>query len=113
VGHWGVKSYEVDEASDALDAAFERVHGTEYEDLMDDRSPWTIDQVHEKLANPETLAAAVAALGAEFGDDPEAWDEVARLAFAGVVVRVARPGDRVAGGGNHRVGGGDQAPAEA
>ena len=27
MGHWGVKSYEHDEAADALDAGFDRVHG--------------------------------------------------------------------------------------
>ncbi len=27
VGHWGVKSYEIDEADEALDSAFEQVHG--------------------------------------------------------------------------------------
>jgi hypothetical protein len=92
VGHWGVKSYEVDEAADALDAGFDRVHGAAYDELMDDRNPLTVDQVQQKLANAETLAAAVAALGEEFGDDFEAWDEVGRLAFAGVVVRHAELG---------------------
>ena len=27
MGHWGVKSYEHDEAADAMDAAFDRVYG--------------------------------------------------------------------------------------
>jgi hypothetical protein len=27
MGYWGVKSYENDEAADALDAGFDRVHG--------------------------------------------------------------------------------------
>jgi hypothetical protein len=87
-----VKSYEVDEAADALDAAFERVHGALYEQLMDDRNPMTVDQIHKKLADAATLVAAVEALGDEFGDDVEAWYEIERLAFAGVVVRHAELG---------------------
>lgn len=89
MGHWGVKSYENDAAHDALDAGFERVHGSVYNDLMDDRNPLTVEQVQETLAGPETLAAAIEALRGEFGEDPEAWDEVARLAYAGIVVRHA------------------------
>ena len=27
MGHWGVKSFENDDAADALDAGFDRVHG--------------------------------------------------------------------------------------
>ncbi|MDB5350763.1 MAG: hypothetical protein JWN86_2010 [Planctomycetota bacterium] len=87
MGYWGVKSYENDDAGDALDAGFDRVHGSAYEDLMDDRNAMTVDQVHKKLANPDTLAASLAWLGDEFGDDQETWDEIARLAFVGVVVR--------------------------
>ncbi len=41
MGHWGVKSYEHDDAADALDAGFDRVHGAQYEELMDDRNPLT------------------------------------------------------------------------
>jgi hypothetical protein len=92
MGHWGVKSYEHDDAADALDAALARVHGAVYDDLMDDRNPLTPDQVHKQLAGPETLAAAVAVLQEAFGDDVEAWDEVDRLAFVGVVVRHAELG---------------------
>ena len=62
MGHWGVKSYENDDAADALDAGFERVHGAVYDELMDDRNPLTFDQVQQQLADAETLAAAVAAL---------------------------------------------------
>ena len=87
MGHWGVRSYENDDAGDAIDAGFDRVYGVVYEDLMDDRNPMTVDQVHKKLANSETLAAAIGWLKEEFGDDLEAWDEIARLAFAGVLVR--------------------------
>jgi len=82
VGQWGVKSYEGDDAADALEAAFDRVHGAAYDDLMDDRNPITFDQVQQQLANPETLAAALGALEAEFGTDLDAWDEDERLAFA-------------------------------
>lgn len=94
MGHWGVKSYENDEAADALDAGLEEVHGAAYDALMDDRNPLTFDQVQAQLANPATLAAAVAALTEAVGpgvplDD---WDERARLAFAGVVVRHAEFG---------------------
>jgi hypothetical protein len=87
MGHWGVCSYENDDAGDALDAAFDRVHGSAYDDMMDDRDPMTVDQIHKKLASSQTLAAAVAWLSEEFGDDLETWDEIARLAFVGVVVR--------------------------
>ncbi|AGA25057.1 hypothetical protein [Singulisphaera acidiphila] len=89
MGHWGVKSFENDDASDALEAGFEEVHGAVYDDLMDDRSPLTFDQVQQKLANLETLTAALAALVETVGKPFEEWDEVERLAFAGVVVRHA------------------------
>ena len=89
MGHWGVRSFENDHAADALDAGFDRVHGKAYDDLMDDRNPMTVDQVHKELAGPETLSAAIGWLIEEFGDDLDAWDEVARLAYAGVVVRHA------------------------
>lgn len=91
MGHWGVKSYEVDEASDALDAAFDRVHGVLYDELMDDRNPMTVDQIHKRLANKETLDAAINALRAEFGKEAT-WDETARLGYCGVVVRHAELG---------------------
>lgn len=86
MGHWGVKSYENDDAGDALDSAFDRVHGEVYDDLMDDRNPMTVEQIHKKLANPATLAASVDWLKAECGDDFKNWDDTAKLAFAGVVV---------------------------
>ncbi|CAN5910061.1 hypothetical protein BH23PLA1_BH23PLA1_42820 [soil metagenome] len=92
MGHWGVRSYEVDEAADALDLAFARVCGDAYEDLMDDRNPLTYEQVQERLASSETLVAALDVLREEFGNDPESWDEVGRLAFCGVVVRHAELG---------------------
>lgn len=89
MGHWGVKSYENDEVHDALDAGFARVHGAVYDDLMDDRNPLTLEEVQEKLAGPETLAAALQALHAEYGENTEAWDEVVRLAYGGIVIRHA------------------------
>ena len=72
MGHWGVRSYENDDADFAIDAGMDRVHGAAYEDLMDDGNPLTIDQVHRKLANPATLEAAVGHLVAEV-DAP--WDD--------------------------------------
>src|SRR3954454_9743461 len=92
MGHWGVRSYENDDAADALDAGFDRVHGATYEALMDDRNPTPFEQVQRQLPGPGTLAAAVAVL-VESVDRPfEEWDEVERLAFAGVVVRHAELG---------------------
>jgi hypothetical protein len=92
MGHWGVKSFENDDAADALDAGFDRVHGSVYDDMMDDRSPLTFDQVQKKLANAATLAAALAALGEMIEKPIEEWDDVERLAFAGLVVRHAEFG---------------------
>jgi hypothetical protein len=92
MGHWGVKSFENDDASDALEAGFDRVHGTAYDELMDDRCPLTYDQVHQKFADPASLAAALEALSEVIDRPYEEWDEVERLAFAGVVVRHAEFG---------------------
>ncbi len=92
MGQWGVHSYENDEADFALDAGFDRVHGAAYEELMDDRNPLTVDQIQQKLANPETLAAAVAAYLEENDDPWRDWDEAGRLGFAGVIVRHAELG---------------------
>ena len=60
--HWGVKSYENDDADDALDAGFDRVHGELYDELMDDRNPLTYEQVQQKLADARTLEASIEAL---------------------------------------------------
>ena len=94
MGHWGVKSYENDGAADAIDAGMERVHGGAYDALMDDRNPLGFDQAQQRLANAETLAAAVESLREEVGPDVgwDDWDEEERLAFAGVVVRHAEFG---------------------
>jgi hypothetical protein len=92
MGYWGVRSYENDEAADALDAAFERVHGDVYDDLMDDRNPLTPEQIQLKLASLETLAAAIEVCRETFGPNWEEWDEVDRLGFVGVVVRHAELG---------------------
>src|SRR4051812_47634149 len=92
MGHWGVKSFENDAAADALDAGFDRVHGSSYDDLMDDRNPLTFDQVQQRLAGPETLAEALGALHEAVGRPLEQWDELERLAYAGVVVRHAEFG---------------------
>jgi hypothetical protein len=92
VGHWGVRSYDCDEAADALDAAFEQVHGARYEELMDDRNPMSFDQIQASLASEQTLVAALAAHASEAGADPAAWDEEEHLGFAGIVVRHAESG---------------------
>lgn len=94
MGCWGVNSYENDDAADAIDAAFERVHGDAYDALMDDRSALSFDQVQQKLANSATLAAAVEALRQAVGPDRpfDDWDETERLAFAGIVIRHAEFG---------------------
>ena len=92
MGHWGVRSDENDEAADALDAGFDAVHGSAYDDLMDDGNPMTIDQIHRQLANPETLAAALRSVRETIGLPEADWDEVERLGFAGVVVRHAELG---------------------
>jgi hypothetical protein len=94
MGHWGVKSYEHDEAAGALDAGFDRVHGAVYEELMDDRNPLSFEQVQQKLADPRTLDASIDALRETLGDEggPETWDELARLALVGIVVRYAELG---------------------
>lgn len=92
MGHWGVKSYENDDASDALEAGFDRVHGAAYDDLMDDRCPLSYDQVHQKFADAATLAAAVEALYEAIDRPYDDWDEVERLAYVGVVVRHAEFG---------------------
>jgi hypothetical protein len=96
MGYWGVKSYENDDADDALDAAFEEIHGCLYDELMDDRNPLSFDQVQQRLADGRTLTAAVAILeemvGATLANDCPAWDEAARLALGGIVVRHAEFG---------------------
>jgi hypothetical protein len=91
MGHWGVKSYENDEANDALDAGFDRVHGERYDELMDDRNPLMFEQVQQRLADPRTFEASIDALWDSVGREnaPETWDDVARLALAGIVVRYA------------------------
>jgi hypothetical protein len=92
MGSWGVRSYENDEAADALDRGFERVHGDAYDELMDDRNPLTPEQIEAKLASPETLAAGVEACRESVGLPWDEWDEVDRLGFVGVVVRHAELG---------------------
>lgn len=94
MGCWGVKSYENDEAADALDAGFDRARGPLYEELMDDRNPLTFEQVQQKLANSQTLEAAISALRESLGaeTEPDSWDEVGRLALVGIVVRHAELG---------------------
>ena len=96
MGYWGVKSYENDDAGDALDAGFEQVHGEVYEELMDDSNPLSTDEVQRRLADDRTLVESIKALEemmlARVDGDPEAWDDDGRLALAGVVVRHAEFG---------------------
>ena len=94
MGHWGVKSYENDDADFAIDAGMEKVHEDAYEALMDDRNALSFDDAQKKLANPETLAAAVESLRQEYGNDRpfDDWDETERLGFSGVIVRHAEFG---------------------
>ena len=92
--YWGIKSYENDDAGDALDAGFDRVHGERYEALMDDHNPLSFEQVQARLANPQTLQASIEALQESLAlkSSPETWDEEARLALSGIVVRHAELG---------------------
>ncbi len=86
-GCWGLKSYENDDAHDALDRGFERVHGAVYDDLMDDGDPTPFDQIQKRLASPETLAAALDLFEYEAGSNRDRWDDLDRLGYAGIVVR--------------------------
>ncbi len=85
MGYWGVKSYEFDEAADALDAGFDQVHGKLYEQLMDDRNSLTFEQVQQRLADARTLEAAIAALVRmlQLESEPETWHELARSGAGG------------------------------
>jgi hypothetical protein len=89
--YWGVKSYENDHAGDALDAGFDQVHGELYEELMDDRNPLSFEQVQKRLADSRTLEASIAALQETLAhaSPPDQWDEEARLALSGIIVRHA------------------------
>lgn len=87
MGHWGVKSYECDEAVDALDAGFVAVHAEVYEDMMEDDNPLTFEQVQAKLASPATLDASIAALDDSNEGPREGWSEENKLGFVGIVVR--------------------------
>ncbi|MDR3620029.1 hypothetical protein [Paludisphaera borealis] len=91
-----MKSYENDDAHDALDRGFERVHGDVYDDLMDDGNPLSFDQVQKQLASPETLAAAMDLFEEEAGSNRELWDDLDRLGYAGIVVRHVELGVAVA-----------------
>jgi hypothetical protein len=94
MGHWGVQSYENDEAADAIDAGFEKAHGALYEALMDDRNSLSFEQVQQQLAGAQSLAASLDWLKSEVGEyrPLEEWEETDRLAYAGVVVRHAELG---------------------
>ena len=89
MGSWGVRSYENDDADFAIDAGMEAVHGSTYEDMMDDHNPLTIDQIQQRLANSATLAAAIANYTSEVDRPWDDWDDEQRLGFVGIVVRHA------------------------
>ena len=89
MGSWGVRSYENDAADFAIDAGLEQVHGSTYEDLMEDDNPLTIDQIQQKLANSATLEAAITNLTSEVDQPWDDWDDEERLGYAGIVVRHA------------------------
>jgi hypothetical protein len=61
---------------------------------MDDRNSLTFEQVQQKLADSRTLEAAITGLHESIGIEiqPEDWDETARLALIGIVVRHAELG---------------------
>ena len=105
MGHWGVKSFENDGAADAIDAGMDRVHGSTYDELMDDGNPLGVDEIHRRLADARTLGAAIEALIVEHGVELDAWDDEARLAYAGVVVRHAELGVAVDGATRDRAAG--------
>lgn len=92
MGSWGVRSYENDDADFAIDAGLDQVHGSTYEDLMDDGNPLTIDQIQKRLANSSTLEAAVSSITNEVDAPWDDWDDEQRLGFAGIVVRHAELG---------------------
>jgi hypothetical protein len=92
MGYWGVKSYENDQADEALDRGFEAVHGAVYDDLMDDRNPMTPEQVQAKLANEATFQESINSYYERAGYDFGQWDEVDDLGFVGVIVRHAELG---------------------
>ena len=64
-----------------------------YDAMMDDRHPLGFDAA-QKVSSPngDTLAAAIESLCTSVGQPFDAWDEIQRLAFVGVVVRHAEFG---------------------
>jgi hypothetical protein len=58
---------------------------------MDDRNPLSFEQVQKRLADSKTLDASIAALkeSLALSSPPNEWDEVAKLALAGIIVRHA------------------------
>ena len=61
---------------------------------MDDSNPLTFDQVQATLADSRTLLASIDSLRDSLALDlvPTNWDELARLALVGIVVRHAELG---------------------
>ena len=61
---------------------------------MDDRNPLTFEQVQQRLADSRTLDASIEACKNSLNPPgpPETWDELARLALVGIVVRHAELG---------------------
>jgi len=72
MGSWGVRSYENDEANDALDRGFEKVHGDLYDELMDDRNPLTPEQIQARLASTERRFSGAFPRPSHAGAEPSA-----------------------------------------
>ena len=60
--------------------------------LRDAADHMTVEQIQARLANAETLVAAVESSVAEVGLPWDEWDEVDRLGFVGVIVLHAELG---------------------
>ena len=87
MNYWGVKSYENDDAGDALDAGFDPVHGA----LV--KNSWmTTIRFHSSKFKRDLQASRLWKRRSRLCgnrllwiDPPEEWDESARLALAGIV----------------------------
>ena len=92
--YWGVKSYENDDAGDALDAGFARVHGAlRRAHGRPQPSPFRASSSRDLRARKLwTRRSRLCGKRSLYEDPPEEWDETARLALSGIVVRHAELG---------------------